>query len=172
MQGYLDGQLSAEEQNRVDLHLADCELCCGALEVLDSSPKNSEQNFSQAQSIYRDTLDQKEGPTVNTGYSGLIKYAAGLAVLIGIAWGIYQIAMPGERDLFASAFEPYPDVVTTRSAQAPTGVFNTGMNHYNQQEYAEAAISLDEALKQDSGLHAAFLLQRHSPPGHRKASIG
>jgi len=159
MHGYLNHSLSADEERMIDEHLADCDICLGALEELDlvqqADPEALEahQHLTEA---FAENLEKQQPAEQSRGGLGWLKYAAVIAVLLipaYLLWPDGDNAAAGKA-LFAENFEPYEDVVSVRSGEGQP--MAKAMEFYNEEDYPAASQAFETLLQQNASNEPAL----------------
>ena len=89
---YVKGELSGEERNRVEKHLASCEMCCDELEGLSSLENtDSINNIVSELNSKVDEIVEGQKKTV-PAWSAYLKIAASIILLLGVSSLIYFTA--------------------------------------------------------------------------------
>ncbi len=147
MYAYLQPDPPKELSEKVDRHVAGCELCFGALEQLERSidaGAKLDDLLAAEGNIGRDLEHMISERSV--GYRSLLKYAAIILIIIipvGLTW--WNSLPPPAEGLFADHFSPLDDVTKTRSGELDTGLLEA-MSFYNRGEYEQAITHLEALL--------------------------
>lgn len=153
MEKYLAGEMGEDERALVDTHLADCELCCDAMEAMETDEESDHEtvSFTESEIAFKEQLaneKQKESKPEKRIFS-LNTWLGKAAAILFLGMSIYALWQQWKpktaTHLYATHFEPYEDLISTRSSE--TKLLNEqAMAKYNAGEYKQASELFDEIL--------------------------
>lgn len=172
MKTYLLEALDEQSAALIDEHLADCELCCDALEALstDDNEGLGLDEMDEALNLFQEQVANEpvevtyemgdEAPIKKLRFTHFWKVAAAVLLLVSVFWfWQHNWAISGE-SLFISYYEPYEDMVSTRSGEGfIENQMAAAMELYNASAFEQAAIEFDKVLKagEDNDLGKLYL---------------
>lgn len=163
MTAYLREELDSKSATLIDEHLADCELCCDALEALSTDEDEglglSEMEMAVnafqeqiASEVVASNDEREEAAQVRKLPRSFWRAAAVVLLIASIFWFWQQRQTISGESLFISYFEPYEDLVSTRSGEGPSETrMAAGMELYNAKAFKQAALEFDAILKTGEG---------------------
>ena len=144
MKAYLSHELSESEEQLIDLHLKDCELCCEALQAIEEHEEMLPENEFKLNDIeqeFKKVVKNNEhlSASNNKWITTALKYAAVALLAITSVFLIEQWSTEKDHQAIAvHYFQPYEDILTSRSDEPNTEEMVNGMSFYNQGKYREA----------------------------------
>lgn len=166
MEKYLGGKMGDDEQTLIDTHLADCELCCDAMEAMETDEETTAEtlNLTESEIAFKEQLaGEGQGKTKpEKRIFSLNTWLGKAAAILFLGMSVYalwqQWKPKATADLYAAHFEPYEDLISTRSSEnGLEQLSQQAMAKYNAGEYKEANKLFDEILANQPDDQLLFL---------------
>lgn len=145
MSNYLLHRLDEEQEKAVDQHLAECELCCGAMERLSAQIEKGDtvlQDAHRRHAMVQQQLDalaqETKAPSKTTRRRQWLRVAAVIIVILLPLPFLFAPQGPTDSQaLFTAYYKPYDDMLTVRSGETAGPVLQA-FEAYNRGDFVEA----------------------------------
>jgi len=150
IEAYLKGDLSKEEEALFQKALLENSILKEKVEkhkFIHSSFDNDLIDFQNKLSKIREVTNQDSEiqsnvPKVQSFF--ILKIAAFIIVIIGVAYSVWQVSIDNESDLFEKYYSPYPVEHVLRGENET----ELGLVEYSNADYEQAVFSLTQLIKE------------------------
>lgn len=150
MSDYLLHRLDEAKEASADQHLAECDLCCDALERLsrqidqgDTELEGANKRHEEVKAQLDASGQEVEVPRTTRPIKIWMRVAAVIIVILLPLSFLFVPSSPEDNmALFIAYYEPYEDMLTVRSGETVDNI-SQALTEYNRGNFAEAARLLE-----------------------------